>query len=122
MPFFPAREGVGGGGNTVFLQIKFYTKNRTHTLTEIGSPLGSLGPVLGCPVETLAIDSDLALLHGFLVLVDRFLVDADDVLALVVVYQIQDLQRRDVVLLLDAGELADFAGRVEDNGLVLAFL
>lgn len=96
-----AREGdTAGGGNTVFLQIKLHKKTQTHAG---GSPLGPLGPVLGRPVETFAIDSDLALLHGFLVLVDRLLVDADDVLALVVVDQIQDLQRRDHVLLLDAG-------------------
>lgn len=56
-------------------------------------PFGALGPVFGCPVQAFRVDADLALVHCSPVLLDDNPVDAHDVLALVVVDQVQVLQR-----------------------------
>lgn len=86
------------------------------------SPFRAFRPVLRCPVQAARIDADFPLVHRFAMLIDGLAIDAHNVLALVVVDQIQVLQRGDDVLLFDAGQFADFAGigvtEVEFGGLV----
>lgn len=79
------------------------------------SPLGPLRPVLGRPVQAAGVDADFPLVHCLAVLVDGFAIDAHNVLALVVVDQVEVLQRRDDILLLDAGQFADLAVLVGGN-------
>ena len=57
------------------------------------SPLSSATPVLALPVQTLGVDADGALGHGSVVGVNLLHVHGDDVLALVIVDQVQVLQR-----------------------------
>ncbi|KAH3856894.1 hypothetical protein DPMN_099489 [Dreissena polymorpha] len=71
----------------------------------MGSPLAALAPVLGLPVQALGVDPDLPLGHGLVVGLEKLPGQHDDVLALVVVDQVQVLQRGDHVLLLDGRQL-----------------
>ena len=54
-------------------------------------------------METLGVDGTRAFAHAAQVRLDELLVERDDVLALVVVDQVQPLERRDDVVFLDAG-------------------
>ena len=68
------------------------------------SPLAPLGPVARRPVQALGVDRARALAHAAQVRLDELLVERYDILALVVVYEVEPLQRRDDVVLLDAGQ------------------
>ena len=70
-------------------------------------PFSSLAPVLGSPLDALWVYPDLPLIHGSGVLLQYFLRQADDVLALVVLDQVHVLQGGHHVLLPDAGVLTD---------------
>lgn len=61
-------------------------------------------------MQALGVDTNLALLHGALMLFNSLAPNADNVLTLVVVDQIQILQSGDHVLLLNRGALTDVAG------------
>jgi len=73
------------------------------------SPLAPLAPVFRRPVQAAKLDSHFPLRHRALVSLDHVISEHDDVLALVVIDQVQVLQRRYDVFLLDAGFLANFA-------------
>ena len=75
------------------------------------SPLAPLAPVLGLPVKTLGVNAYFALLHGFVLGVDLFMGQRDDVLPFVVVDQVQVLECGDHILLLDAGHLRNLTER-----------
>jgi hypothetical protein len=69
--------------------IQKYLKFRHET----ASPLGSLRPVLRRPMQILCIDSNRSLLHRLSMVIDDILVDADYVLSLVVVDQVEVAKR-----------------------------
>lgn len=73
----------------------------------MASPLAPLAPVLGGEMEALGVDAQHPLQHGALVALHDVPRQRQDVLALVVVDEVEVLQRGDNVLLFDAGDLAD---------------
>lgn len=68
-------------------------------------PLATFAPVLGCPLDALGVYPDLPLVHGARMFLQHLLRQADDVLSLVVLDQVQVLQSGNHVLLPDAGQL-----------------
>jgi hypothetical protein len=78
-------------------------------------PFRTFRPIFRRPVQTFRINTNFPLLQRTAVLFERFIVDANDVLALIVVNQVQNLQGRDDVLLLNAGHFANFAESKRKN-------
>ena len=70
------------------------------------SPLGPLGPIFWAPVESFRVDGNISFRDLLHVLVDQLLVQGQDVLTLVVIDQVEILEGRDDVVLLDRGCLA----------------
>ena len=56
------------------------------------SPFPPPTPVLGCPLDALRVNPDLAFGDGFLVFLNGLLCEADDVLSSVVLHQVQVLE------------------------------
>ena len=76
------------------------------------SPLAALTPVFGLPMQALGVDSRLPLRHGLVVRVYGLLRQGDDVLALVVVDEIEVLQGRDEILLFYTRDFRQFTAKV----------
>ena len=93
--------------NTVYLQIFFWI----FFIVDVFSPFSALRPVLGRPVQALGVDVQFPLLFVLDAVLDGLVVEHQHVLALVVVDEVEMLQRRHHVLLLDARHFANLAVR-----------
>ena len=83
-------------------------------------PLCPFAPILGAPVKALWVDLEHSLFRLLLVLLQQFLVESQDVLALVVIDEVDLLQRVLHVLLFDGSPLANLVDR-HLRGLTVVF-
>lgn len=74
---------------------------------ETRSPFGSFAPIFWRPIQELWVDSNASLLHRLSMVIDDVFSDADDVLAFVVVNQVERAERWDDIVFFDAGQFAD---------------
>lgn len=83
------------------------------------SPFASSAPVFGCPSDIASINSHLSLDHGLVMMVEHLLREANDVLSLVVVYELEVLQCGDHILFPDARLLTYLTGAAQPITLTI---